>query len=106
MSNGSGGRGGGDALGMWAFLQTPNDVVDGDGFYVSYNCVDASIYGCDTTALVVGQMEAFYILNGDHRAEYAPLISEGFDACMGYFMENIEQINKRSDKPEAAAPRP
>lgn len=92
--------------GMPAFLPTPNDVVDGDGFYVSFNCVDLSIYGCETTALVVGQMQAFYILNGDHRAAYAPLIPEGFEACMDYFMANIDQINARSDRPGDPAPRP
>ncbi len=57
-------------------LYVPNDVIDGDGFYVSYNAKDISIYGTDTTALVIGQMQAFYILDGNHMAAYAPLIVE------------------------------
>jgi hypothetical protein len=76
----------------------PNSIMDGDGFYVSYNDHDRSVYGCDTTALVVGQMQEFYILNGDHRVGYLPLIEKGFDACMGYFRANIVGINKYSSK--------
>lgn len=82
-----------------------NDLIEGDGFYVSYNYVDQDIYGSDTTALVVGQMQAFYILNGDHRAAYAPLVAQGFDACIDYFAANIDKINARSERPDAAAPR-
>lgn len=76
--------------------------IDGkiyDGFYVSYNSYDIAIYGDITTALVVGQMQKFYILNGDHREEYAKIINDGFEKCMGYFKENINQINKNSDRP-------
>lgn len=77
----------------------PNQIAGGDGFYVSFNDVDHAIYGCDTTALVVGQMQAFYILDGDHRQDYAPLIEEGLDACLGYFRSHIDQMNERSDLP-------
>lgn len=76
----------------------PNSILDGDGFYVSYNDYDTRTYGCVTTALVLGQMQDFYILNGDHRAAYLPLISKGFDACLAYFQENIADINKYSQK--------
>lgn len=81
-------------------LHVPNDTMSGDGFYISLNAHDVDIYGDVTTALVRGQMEAFYILNGDHMRQYAELIDVGFDACMAYFMENIDQINKRSDRPD------
>ncbi|ABQ28941.1 hypothetical protein [Acidiphilium cryptum] len=50
----------------------PNLILNGNGFYVSYNDFDRGIYGGDTTALVLGQMERFFILNGDHRGQYAP----------------------------------
>lgn len=76
----------------------PNVVADGDGFYVSYNDHDISIYGCDTTTLVVGQMENFYILNGDHRTQYSRLIGKGFDACLSYFKANARDANRFSDK--------
>lgn len=78
-------------------MTPPNRIVNGDGFYISYNSHDISIYGCDTTALVLGQMEAFFILNGDHRVGFSKIIDQGFDACMGYFRDNAKDINKRSE---------
>jgi hypothetical protein len=76
----------------------PNHVIDAGGFYVSYNACDAGIYGSDTTALVLGQMEKFFILNGDHRAVYRGLMNDGLDACMGYFRANVAKVNRYSDK--------
>jgi sulfur transfer complex TusBCD TusB component (DsrH family) len=78
-------------------LITPNVVMDGDDFYISYNGVDAAIYGGQTTALVIGQMQAFYILNGDHQAAYAALIPQGLSACLAYFKAHQGQKNKFSD---------
>lgn len=69
-----------------------------DGFYVSYNGYDVRIYGDVTTALVLGQMQKFFILNGDHREEYKRIIQDGFDKCMKYYMKNISLNNKYSDK--------
>ena len=76
----------------------PNETTEADGFYISYNNHDVAIYGSDTTALVVGQMEKFYILNGDHRAAYSALIEKGFDACLDYFAGNLSAMNEFSDK--------
>lgn len=76
----------------------PNDTMQGDGFYVSYNNHDTRDYGSDTTALVKGQMEHFLILNGDHTEKYKELIPKGYDACVEYFKNNIEQKNFRSDE--------
>lgn len=78
-----------------------NSTISGEGFHVSHNDYDnsPSLYGCETTALVFGQMQNFYILNGDHREAYSALIPSGFDACMAYFKANIGQINKRSEYP-------
>lgn len=76
----------------------PNSTVDGDGFYVSYNNHDIGLYGCDTTALVVGQMERFYILKGDHRDRYAPLLAQGFDVCLSYYKQHIAESHPYSDK--------
>ena len=81
-------------------IMVPNDVISGDGFYVSYNSRDTEFYGCDTTALVKGQMENFLILNGDHTEKYIELIPKGYDACVEYFKENIELKNFGSDKVE------
>ena len=77
----------------------PNEIVgEGDGFYISYNNVDTSDYGSDTTALVIGQMEHFYILNGNHTANYLPLIKKGLNHCLKYFNKNKKLINKFSEK--------
>jgi hypothetical protein len=94
-----------DIGGVPGYVRVPNDTIDGDGFYVSFNDVDVgeSMYGSATTALVRGQMEAFYILNGNHMAQYAEIMEDGFDACMRYFEDNIHLINKRSDQPPAPA---
>ncbi len=78
-------------------LSTHNVTSMGDGFYVSYNYADRSIYGDVTTALVWGQMQAFYILNGDHYDAYKALIPQGWDACYAYFLAHAEQANERSD---------
>jgi len=68
-----------------------------DEFYISFNSYDKATYGDITTALVYGQMEKFYILNGDHQKAYAPLIKKGYGACLAYFRANINDINKYSD---------
>lgn len=75
--------------------------VDGktyDGFYVSYNSYDVKVYGDVTTALVLGQMQKSYILNGDHREGYKNIIKDGFGKCMEYFRKNIASINQYSDR--------
>lgn len=69
-----------------------------DGFYVSYNNYDINIYGDVTTALVLGQMEKFFILNGNHTEEYKKLIDCGFAECLEYFNSHTEQVNKFSDR--------
>ncbi|QNR70503.1 hypothetical protein IAQ67_28550 (plasmid) [Paenibacillus peoriae] len=89
-----------------------NTVIDGNdlpilmngktykGFYVSYSnySKDVAVYGSDTTALVLGQMELFFVLNGDHRKQYKEFITQGFDKCLLYFKENMHDMNKYSDK--------
>lgn len=82
-------------------LMQYNSVLSAEGFHISFNDHDTapSLYGDVTTALVFGQMQAFYILNGDHRPGYASLLDQGFDACLEYFKANMASINKRSDRP-------
>ena len=76
-------------------FRIPNTVEQKDGFYISYNDSDVDIYGCDTTALVIGQMEKFYILNGDHRHKYSTLST--LDECISYYRANLGISNRRSD---------
>lgn len=78
----------------------PNMVTEHDAFYISYNNYDIGIYGSDTTALVGGDGQGpFYILNGDHREEYGKRVSLGFQACLDYFKDNMQDIAKYSEKP-------
>lgn len=69
-----------------------------NGFYISYNNYDIAIYGCVTTALVLGQMQKFFILKGNHQKQYAELIEQGFDRCLDYYKNNIADSHHRSDK--------
>ena len=64
-----------------------------DGFYISYNDYDVDIYESDTTALVLGQMKEFFILDGNHIEEYKKLNGEPFSAYLDYFYKNEEFIN-------------
>lgn len=79
---------------------SPNLVMGGEGFYISYNDHDIGIYGCDTTAIVLGQMQGFLILKGDHRSQYAPLVEQGLDRCLDYFRGNVAEAHPMSDKIE------
>lgn len=76
----------------------PNVVMDGGDFYISFNSGDENFYGHPTTALVWGQMQRFFILNGDHRAAYSALLLQGWDACFDYFRNNVAHANRYSDR--------
>ena len=66
-----------------------NEVLEFDGFYISYNPHPVLIPAFDSddkqpeTALVANNL--FYILNGDFRAEYKELGPKGFEACLEFF---------------------
>lgn len=80
-----------------------------EGFYISYNNHDTDIYKSDTTALVLGQMEFFFILNGNHADGLcAAAKKDGFAGCMEYIRKHSVSVNSEySDyKPgkEDAAP--
>lgn len=72
------------------------DSKEYGGFYISYNNYDIAEYGCATTALVVGQMQKFFILKGDHRDAYNKVFSEGFDACLSYYKDNLSLSHPHS----------
>lgn len=75
----------------------PNTVIQFEGYYISFNFRDIGIYGGVTTALVVGEMEHFYILNGDHRSQYKTC--NNFQECVEYFKCNKELKNFYSEEP-------
>lgn len=72
-----------------------NDTYGHTQHYVSYNFADRSIYGSDTTAIVIGQMQRFYILNGNH---VEALKGKDFTQCMEYFLNHQNLHNSRGDK--------
>jgi hypothetical protein len=84
-------------------IMTPNKITRNErDFHVSYNNHDVAIYGSDTTALVhyTKDREYFYILDGNHTAEYHKL--KTFEDCFDYFKNHIILINKHSDKLDGA----
>lgn len=77
-------------------IHSPNDVYQGTAdFYISYNDRDTDLYGSDTTAIVTGQMEHFYVLNGNHVDAYK---GKSLDECFDYFRANAPLRNKYSEK--------
>lgn len=78
--------------------RTPNSAMHLNDFYLSYNDRDIGWYGCDTTAIVVGQMQLFLILNGDHRNPLSEVaLSEGLQGCIDYFVDHINLANHASE---------
>lgn len=68
----------------------------GDGFFISYVVAGSGPTG-DETALVKDNKTKpsnFYILNGDWRKEYKPLIKKGYKECKKFFeSKKKEHIN-------------
>ncbi len=83
-----------------------DDVETGSPhWYISYNNYDRATYGSDTTALVLGQMEYFLILNGDHRQGLKNAIENPdirlcrsrLGRCLAYVRDHRDKLNKMSD---------
>jgi len=86
-------------------VQIPNKIVDtgSEHWYISYN-PSARDYGCKTTALVLGQMEYFLVLKGDHRAALQTAIKNyddgrttGLKRCLAYVREHKDELHSYSD---------
>jgi hypothetical protein len=71
-----------------------NITYDQPNFYVSYNFADRATYGDVTTAVVVGQMQGFFILTGDHREG---LVDKTFQECLEYLHTHADQQNSYSE---------
>jgi hypothetical protein len=88
---------------MWKTVNNFRDVeisvLDGSGFRISYNpaAIASFLDATETveeTALIIyrdTKSPLFYILNGDHREAFEPLISKGLDACLTYFNSKPDQ---------------
>lgn len=74
-------------------LSKPNITESYQKHYLSYNVGDAILFGSDTTAIVVGQMERFYVLDGNHMEQ---LKGKTLSECMSYFQENKKLKSKFS----------
>lgn len=102
------------------FGPSTNEILDGDGFYISYNETPGgglSLFApdvcendipCNETALVEKLYESkeedvliFRILNGDFREEYEEAFPKGFDACLAVYDEYKEdRASSWSDEDE------
>ena len=77
-------------------LGIPNRISkENKNLYVSYNNIDISSYGSDTTALYINETSQFLILNGDHREGYKALNT--LEEHLQYFYNNIDKVNFRSE---------
>lgn len=74
-----------------------NHVQQAYDFYISFN-PSVLDYGCETTALVLGQGSQFFILKGDHRNAYSALIGKGFVACLNYYWDNFDLAHSYTNK--------
>jgi len=66
-----------------------NDAKD---FHVSFN-PDSRDYGCETTALVIGNHQIFFVIDGDHRADMKGSLSD----CLLHVYRNADKLNNASD---------
>ncbi len=93
-------------MSKWEKSIVGNEVLDGDGFYISfnenkYNSVvlapfhtalttltgdDRFMEISEETALCVDRK--YYILRGDFRKEYEELVPKGLNACMKFYKKN------------------
>lgn len=64
------------------------EKIDGKGFFISYAIAGSGPTG-DETALV--HKNNYYILNGDWREEYRPLVKKGYKACKALFDANKDE---------------
>lgn len=82
-----------------------NAVAQYQGYHMSYNPRSAD-YGCDTTAIVLGN-RVYLILNGEHtHALNDAAASNGLLGCMDYFIEHIAEANPRSEHRMVAGKEP
>ena len=77
-----------------------NVISHSPHWHISYNSADATLYGCDTTALVLGQDECYFILKGDHRNEFKEIIKEEsfvLVKCLEYVQAHKDLLHDYSD---------
>ena len=86
----------------WRKLSS-NEVLDGDGFYISYNpspFQGNKFFGSDkgNSETALCREHKFYILNGDYRKQYEELIPQGFEKCKEFFdSQPVESVSSWSE---------
>lgn len=92
-------------MSKWKSGGARNEILSGDGYYVSYNgnpgggiAMFAGDDGAETALNVGGN---FYILNGDFRAEYEAAFDAGADAMLAVYAKH--KAEHRSSWSEDAA---
>lgn len=63
----------------------PNTLNRRKNFFLSYNS------GQDTTAIVMDNHGAFFVLNGDHRKEFAAAADVSVTALAQYFADHVSE---------------
>lgn len=96
----------------WKRYPANNDVLECDGFLVSYQPKDllreydrlmghapSSMDSAnpETALIVKGERNRYLILRGDHREAYERLAPSGLEACLAYFRDNAGQTHFFSD---------
>lgn len=94
-------------------LGSNNMVLEGDGFYISYNPDCSANVLSRVVDLIMGEHQTeetaivtndgnYYILNGDHRTEYEQRISS-FNACLKYYKSRPNEWAYSSDEIESVS---
>ena len=71
----------------------PNEVLEADGFFVSYNPDTSGILcgfgaGDEISETALIKEGKYFILNGDFRKDYSALASTGWDVCFAFFKKH------------------
>lgn len=92
-------------MNSWKQTGTGNEILEMDGFYLSYNpdCRSGLVGLFDRAFLGISQeketaivwQDKCLILNGDHRVD---LEGREIEECLGYFLRNEDQHGPTSDR--------
>ena len=77
----------------YKIFENGKKILQGNGFYISYNPLAASTDNIGETALVKefkNEQRKFYILNGDWSDSYKVIAPLGYKACKAFFTKNIK----------------
>ena len=80
-----------------------NEVLNGDGFYISFNPKPVlwPDNGAETALVLPPPTWKCLILNGDYRKEYGALVEQGYEACLAFYesKKSTARSSWSEDKP-------